>query len=58
MTTPDLLSIIVKLLDCVDFSPPPHADVRVVNLWGAATALEELRRVVEVVGKESSAWGV
>ena len=53
-TTPDLLPIIVKLLDCVDFSPPPYADVRVVNLWGAAQALEELQRIVEVVTIESS----
>ncbi len=48
MTTPDLLPIVTKLLDCVDFLPPPHADVRVVNLWGAAAALEELRQVVEL----------
>ena len=47
MTTP-LLSALVKLLNSTDFTPHTHhADVRVTDLRGAATALGEIQQIVE-----------
>jgi len=37
-----LHAAVIRLLAAIDFTPPPHADVRVRDLWGAARALADL----------------
>jgi len=41
-----MIESVKRLLAAVDFTAPPRADVRVCNLWGAATALQELQELV------------
>lgn len=42
-----LTTVVKHLLAAVDFTAPPRADVRVCNLWGAATALQELQELMK-----------